>query len=452
MPDKRATSSSPPRRRPPGSQQQAAVAVAGQAARAQALLWLQAILTKHQTFETAQFACDPALEGRDRALAQHLTLTTLRRLGQIDEILHRCLKNPQKLAGVAFDLLRLAVTQLLFLKTPVHAVQATMLALAATHRCGGLKSVLSGVVHRLAREGDSLLAATDAVGDNLPSWLWQSWVNAYGHETAQKIAHAILMEPPLDITVKADPAQWAQKLGGILLPTGTVRLPETQTITTLAGFADGAWWVQDAAAALPVKILGDVRGKKVLDLCAAPGGKTAQLLVRGATVTAVDSDGNRLLRLRENLSRLGLTATVIEADVLHWQPEAPADIVLLDAPCTATGTMRRHPDLAQRKRAADVAQCAARQTDLLQRAAQFVQPGGLLLYAVCSLQPEECERQIATFLAKHKSWRRLPIKPTEVYHQQDLITPLGDLRCLPSHWPEHGGMDGFYVARLQAPI
>jgi 16S rRNA (cytosine967-C5)-methyltransferase len=228
-----------------------------------------------------------------------------------------------------------------------------------------------------------------------------------------------------------------------------MRLGEPGAVDQLAGFAVGAWWVQDFAASLPARLFGDVRGKRVIDLCAAPGGKTAQLAALGADVTAVEREPQRLARLAENLERLALKAMLVEADIRDFTPDAKADGVLLDAPCTATGTIRRHPELPWIKSASDVMSCAQSAGELLDAAAAMVAPGALLVFAVCSLEEEEGPQQIADFLHRNRAFRREPVAAAELFALAELISEEGDLRTLPSHLATLGGMDGFYAARLR---
>ncbi len=388
------------------------------------------------------------LEARDRAFARLLVATVLRRLGEIDGLLERCLDRPLPArARQVRDILRLGAAQLLFLGTPPHAVVDTAVAMAA--RQGRHKGVINAVLRRLAREGTAMAAELDAARINTPDWLWRSWQAAHGGATARAIAEAHLAEPPLDITVNGAPEAWAAPLEAEVLPTGSLRRAGGGRIDSLPGYAMGAWWVQDAAAALPATLLGEVAGKRVLDLCAAPGGKTAQLARAGARVIAVDRSGPRLERLKSNLARLGLEAEVVAADATRWRPDRPAEAALLDVPCSATGTIRRHPDIAHLKTEADVARLAALQARLLAAALDSVAPGGLIVYCACSLQAEECEDQVEALLAAGAPIERLPVTPNEVGGAAELITPAGDLRTLPSHWPERGGMDGFYAARLR---
>jgi 16S rRNA (cytosine967-C5)-methyltransferase len=271
-------------------------------------------------------------------------------------------------------------------------------------------------------------------------------------ETARAIVQAQAREPALDFTVKSEPEHWAEQLGGRVLPTGTVRTIARGPVSQLPGFSDGAWWVQDAAAALPARLLGDVRGKSVADLCAAPGGKTAQLVVAGATVTAVDRSEPRLKRLRANLERLNLQAELVTADATSWQA-GPFDAILLDAPCSSTGTIRRHPDIPWLKSEADLKPLTALQGRLLDRAAELLKPGGTLVYCTCSLEPEEGEQAIASLLARIPGLRRSPISAAEVGGLAELVTPEGELRTLPCHLPDAeprmGGLDGFFASRLE---
>ncbi|MEQ9609252.1 MAG: RsmB/NOP family class I SAM-dependent RNA methyltransferase, partial [Kiloniellaceae bacterium] len=308
--------------------------------------------------------------------------------------------------------------------------------------------------------GAEIAAAQDAARLNTPDWLWESWCAAYGEETARAIAAAQLGEPPLDLSCKGDPAAWAERLGAEVLPNGSLRLPAGQgDVARLPGYAEGAWWVQDAAAALPARLLargleGGVSGKTVIDLCAAPGGKTAQLAAAGAEVIAVEKNRERLARLDENLQRLQLGAATVAADAASWQPPALADAVLLDAPCSATGTLRRHPDIAWLKDKAQIDTLTPTQDRLLAHAVGMVKPGGLLVYAVCSLQPEEGPQRIHALLASDDRVERLPLTPADLgggdpAGMAGMITPEGDLRSLPCHLAQQGGLDGFYAFRLR---
>ena len=399
--------------------------------------------------ETASFNI---LEGRDRAFARALVTAGLRRLGGVNAVLSRFLERPlPDSATLARALLHIGATQLLVLGTPAHAaVGETVEAANSRREARGFAKLMNAVLRRVAREGAEILASLPP-GADLPPWLYTRWRAAYG-EDAPRIAQALLQEPPLDITVKDEAEPWAAKLNGAVTPTASVRLlPSSPAekgrggIDSLPGFAEGAWWVQDAAAALPARLLGDVAGKRVLDLCAAPGGKTLQLAAAGAHVTAVDKSEARLARLRDNLVRTKLQAEVVCADALGFDAE-PFDAVLLDAPCTSTGTLRRHPDVAWLRRPTDVRALADLQTKLVAAAAKLLKPGAPLLYAVCSLEPEEGPAVVAEAL--RNGWRRAPLARGEIQGADDFLTADGDLRTLPSHWPEIGGLDGFYAARL----
>ena len=389
------------------------------------------------------------LQARDRAFARNLISTTLRRLGQIDVLIDHCLQRrlPLKARDVR-HLLRLGFCQLLFLRTPPHAAIDTMVDLAQARGHGPHKGLINAILRRMSREGASLVENQNPARLNTPEWLWSSWNEAYGKKTARAIAEAHLNEPPLDLTAKADSGALAETLGAEILPGGSLRLKPQGPITELAGFEAGDWWVQDAAAALPARLFGDVSGKTVIDLCAAPGGKTAQLAAAGARVIAVDRSEKRLRRLRENLQRLGLQAETVAADAEQWSPPEPADAVLLDAPCSATGTIRRHPDIAWLKTPGDIDKLSVLQARLLQAALAMVKPGGMLIYCTCSLQPEECEQQIAAFLQENDAVRRQPLSESDLPGLDKVIMSTGDLRTLPSHLASLGGMDGFYAARM----
>jgi 16S rRNA (cytosine967-C5)-methyltransferase len=354
--------------------------------------------------------------------------------------------------------LRLGAAQLLCLGTPAHAAVDSMVALSATlGGAAGYKGLVNAVLRRIARDIPGFDASVPPGEASLPDWLWRSWSGAYGDEQATAMAAALLAEPPLDFTVKEPDAaaHWAELLHAEMLPGNTLRRPihrEEEAgagrIDALPGFAEGAWWIQDFAAGLPVKLLGSVAGRRVLDLCAAPGGKTAQLAAGGARVTAIDRSEDRLQRLRQNLARLGLEAETQAADAAIWDGARDFDIVLLDAPCSATGTLRRHPDVAWLKEPRDVTKLAAAQDRLLDAAIRLARPGGTVLYCVCSLQPEEGPERIDAALARHAGIARQAFSAAEIFGLGELLTPAGDLRTLPCHLAERGGMDGFYAARL----
>lgn len=422
------------------------------AARAAGLDLIGAVLRKGVPFDDAAEAHRGLrdLEPRDRAFARLLCATVFRRLGQIDAAVGAMLANPgQPPKGPVLDLLRLGAAQLLFLGTPAHAAVDTAVDLAVARGQAPYKGLVNAVLRRLAREGTEIVARQDAGRLNTPDWLWLSWRHAYGTGPTRAIVEAHLREAPLDITVKADAAGWAARLEAAVLPTGSLRRAPGGGVMELPGFAEGAWWVQDAAAAIPATLFGDLRGKTVVDLCAAPGGKTAQLAAAGARVVAVDRSAKRLERLSANMDRLGLALETVVADATVWSPEEPADAVLLDAPCSATGTIRRHPDVQRLKTAADAATLAGVQRRMLNRAAAMLNPGGLLVYCTCSLQPEEGEAQVAAWLDRTPEMERVPVSPAEVGGMTELVTEAGDVRTTPGHLGDRGGMDGFYVARLR---
>ncbi len=393
------------------------------------------------------------LAERDRALTRALAATVLRRLGTLRHVLGVFLDRglPRQAPRVETALL-LGAAQILFLNVPDHAAVDLAVRLAqADPRAAGFAGLINAVLRLLAREGAARLAAIDTADLDTPEWLMTRWTAAYGAVTARAIAAANRNEPALDLTVKSDPEAWAKTLGGRVLATQSVRVNASGVVSTLPGFAEGAWWVQDAAASLPARLLGDVRGRRVADLCAAPGGKTAQLALAGASVTAVDRAPARLKRLRDNLARLGLSAEIVAADVEQWTAE-PFDAVLLDAPCSSTGTIRRHPDVPWLKTADDVAKLSALQRRLLDRAAALTKPGGTLVYCTCSLEPQENEMIVADLLMRETRLQRAPINAAEIFGCQEFISKDGDLRTLPCHFPDSdsrfAGLDGFYAARL----
>ena len=397
-----------------------------------------------------------ALEPADRSLVRAIVSTTLRRLGLVDDALKQMMKRPLPNKALRVrQILRVGAAQLLFMGIPDHAAVSLATELADRDReTRPWKALVNGVLRSLARSRDEVLAAQDATRLVTPLWLWRDWSETWGEEAARAFAAAHMVEPALDLTVKSDAAGWAEKLGGMVLPTGSVRLVPHGAITEMAGFEDGEWWIQDAAAALPARLLGDVAGKAVADLCAAPGGKTAQLAAAGAKVTAVDLSPHRLDRLKQNLGRLRLTnVETLAADLETWTPKTPFDAVLLDAPCSATGTLRRNPDVGRLKKAAQVEELAELQHRLAARAAAWVKPGGLLVYCTCSLQKAEGEDQIARFLAEHPGFERVPVTAAEIGGLETAITPEGDLRTRPDMLanddPRLAGLDGFFAARLR---
>ncbi len=395
-----------------------------------------------------------ALEARDRALVRAILGTALRRRGQIAAILDRLLERPvPEKTGLVLDILHVAAAQILFMEIPDRAAVAIAVTIADRDgRTRRYKGLINAVLRRMTAEREELLAANAAPWRNVPVWLFAAWQKAYGEETALAIAAMHLHEPNLDLAVKDGADGWAERLGGRVIAGNTVRLVRPGgRVEALEGYNEGAWWVQDAAASLPARLLGDVAGKRVADLCAAPGGKTAQLCAGGARVTAIDISARRLERLSENLARLGFEADVVSADLAQYTPDAPFDAILLDAPCSATGTIRRHPDVAWNRRPGDVATLAEQQFALLERAADWLSPAGTLVYCTCSLEPGEGEDVITRFLAARPEFRISALTPEEV-GIEGVVTPRGELRTLPVSLPldplASGGLDGFYAARL----
>jgi 16S rRNA (cytosine967-C5)-methyltransferase len=430
----------------------------GLAARRIAAEILEAVLRRYRPLdEQLEERAHPALAtlaDRDRALVRALVATVLRRLGTLRHLLGRLLERglPADAPRVESALL-IGTAQILWLEVPDHAaVDLAVRLVQADRRDARYAGLVNAVLRRVARDGVGELAGLDTAALDTPDWLLARWLRNYGADTARAIALANGREPALDLTVKDDAAHWATALGGRVLPTGSVRVPAHGPVASLPGYDDGAWWVQDAAAALPARLLGDVRGRSVADLCAAPGGKTAQLAAAGAHVVAVDRAPARLDRLRQNLARLQLAAETVTADVTQWQA-GPFDAVLLDAPCSSTGTIRRHPDIPWLKREADIAALVALQRRLIARAVELTRPGGLLVYCTCSLEPEEGIDVIRDLLEHEPRLRRRPITAAEVGGLAELISPDGDLRTLPCQLadsdPRMGGLDGFYSARLE---
>ncbi len=426
-------------------------------ARSTASALVHDVLTRRIAFDEALAGREQLdqLETRDRAFARLIAATVLRRLGQIDAVIAHCLDRPlPDKAARATDILRAGLAQLLFMDTPAHAAVDRTVAQFSGRALAPYRGLANAVMRRVSREGEKLIAAHDAARLNTPDWLWRSWCASHGEETSRRIAGSHLREPPLDITVREDLAGWAGRLDAEILPTGSLRRKSHGPVAALPGFDAGAWWVQDAAAALPAGLLLDGLASeptacRIADLCAAPGGKTAQLAAAGARVFAIDRSPARLARLRGNLARLGLDAKTVEARAEDWRPEQPLDGVLLDAPCTATGTIRRHPDIPWLKSAGDVERLAGIQARLLAAAGDMIAPGGVLVYSVCSLQPEEGPEQIARFLADGAPFERVKVTAAGIGGLEECVTADGDLMTLPCHLSEKGGLDGFYAARLR---
>ena len=394
---------------------------------------LTAVLVRRQTLEEALDAL-PVSEARDRAAAHRLAAAVLRRAGSLDAILEPFLRRapPDPVRQV----LRLGAAQLLLLDTPPHAAVATCVALARSRALAPFTGLVNAVLRRVSEQGQAALAELDGPRLDTPAWLWASW----GRD-ARAIATAHAGEAPLDLTVRGEPPP-----GGQRLPSGSVRYPAGTRVADLAGYNEGAFWVQDAAAALPARLLDAKAGEHIADLCAAPGGKTAQLACTGANVFAVERHPQRTMRLQENLQRLKLAATIVTADATSWRPPVPLDAVLLDAPCSATGTIRRHPDIPHLKRQQDIAALAQQQHALIAAAAAMLRPGGRMIYAVCSLQPEEGPAALAA--AQQSGLQHDPFTAAELAALPEALTAQGAMRTHAGLWPNLGGMDGFFAMRL----
>ena len=397
-----------------------------------------------------------ALDLRDRGLVRAILVTALRYRMTIAGLLAKRLEKPLPPNATALShVLHVAAAQILFLDIPDSAA----VDLAVTHaksdpRTQRFSGLVNGVLRTLARAKETELPAALAATDEAPKWFSDRLKAAYGADKTKQILAAHRVEAPVDFTVKADPELWAGKLGGIVLPTGTIRVEKlSASVTELPGFGEGAWWVQDAAASFPARLFGDVKGLRIADLCAAPGGKTAQLILAGAKVTAVDTSKNRLARLTHNLERLGLSADIVQADLLKYQPAELFDAVLLDAPCSSTGTVRRHPDVPWTKTMADVEKLADLQARLLARAVTLVKPGGRIVFSNCSLDPIEGEDLYRVFLAGNKTIADDPLQPGEIDGIDAFLTSHGTLRTTPADLdlgaPGISGLDGFFAARMR---
>jgi 16S rRNA (cytosine967-C5)-methyltransferase len=416
----------------------------GLPARKAALALLSRVLTKRKPLD-ADLPQLKELQPRDSAFARALASQTLRHLGALESVLRGFLKKPLSphKSGAAMEILLLGACELLVLKTPAHAaVDAANRLAAADPKAVHFKPLINAVLRKMASEGPAAFSGQDSERLATPDWLWKRWTAQYGAAIARQIARAHLIEAPLDITLRGSDAAHPESVN---LFGHSRRVSAPERVEDLQGFDLGCWWVQDAAASLPAMLLGDVKGKEVIDLCAAPGGKTMQLAAAGAQVIAVEKQEARMARISENLARTGLTATLAASDARDFEGSAP--FVLIDAPCTATGTIRRHPELPWIKEASDITVMAALGYEILESGARLLAPGGTLVFAVCSLEREEGEEQIDAFLKAHPDFERLPIKAEEVFGHDEWITPEGDLRTLPFHL--EGGMDGFYAARLR---
>ncbi|HEY6916243.1 MAG TPA: RsmB/NOP family class I SAM-dependent RNA methyltransferase [Allosphingosinicella sp.] len=435
----------------------------GTASRRAALRLIDAVLRKGLPLEAAlDTAARDLKRPDDKAFAHAIVAEALRRLTDLDALIDSATKKPLPDDSKARAALRIALVQALAMGTPHHAAISTVLPLVD----GGPRRLVHGVFSTLMKKGASLPEIP-----SLPGNVRHRWQQAWGGLVVEAASRALATPPPLDLIFKdvaalerfqcscesRNPATQNEETG--LLPAqehmigGTLsfmprhlRLRRGAPVASLPGYGEGDWWVQDISASTPARLLGDGRGKTALDLCAAPGGKTMQLAAAGYAVTAVDASEKRLERLAENLARTGLAARTVAADVMQWAPKAPVDAILLDAPCSATGIFRRHPDALYRARPRIIAECAEGQKAMLARASAWLKPGGTLVYSVCSLEPEEGEQVIEAFLAEHSDFRLIPIRPDEVAEGM-IPSAEGYLRILPGTLIEEGGADGFFMAR-----
>ncbi len=427
--------------------------IKGLAARSHAVKALSLVLRGRQYLDDALHEARTAgLSGPDRAFAHAIVATSLRRRGQIDDVLKGFLVKPLPAkSGLTREVLHTGVAQMLFMDIPPHAAIDMAVRIARHDRAGRhFAGLVNAVLRRVAETGPEIAAGQDAAMLNVPDWMLTSWTAGFGAAAARQCAEASLCEAALDVSVKSDPQRWAGELGGEALPTGTVRVVSAdRRVADMAGYADGAWWVQDAAAALPVKLLGDVAGKRVLDLCAAPGGKTAQLAGAGADVTAVDNSEDRLERLRVNMRRLGLAPRIVCGDAATLSDSDRFDAVIADVPCSATGTLRRHPDGLHLKTPDMAGRLRPVQLAVLRNAVALTRPGGTIIYCACSLETGECEDVIEEFLAADDRVERAGVQADELPGCGNLINAAGELRVQP--WQSIGtatGLDGFFAARL----
>lgn len=432
---------------------------AGALPRRFAAQWLGLIRQRRRTLDEllAQAEQDEAwqaLEPRDKGFARSIIMTALRHHGELSLVLGKYLTKPPQAKSGVYEILLTGAAQLLFMGLPAHAVIDVAVSLAkSSDKSRHLAKLVNAVLRRVGAEGAEVLAAEGGAGLNIPPFMQARWQAHYGAEATDAMVEVMLAEPPLDLYFPSEKESWATRLGGELLLFNAVRLAYKGAVREIEGFDDGAWWVQDFAAQLPVQLMGDVAGLYIADLCAAPGGKTAALAKAGAVVTAVDISAERVERLQENKQRLGFEAELLTADVLGLDMAGRFDAVLLDAPCSATGTIRRHPDILLTKTEEMILELAALQRAMLKKALTLLKPGGQLIYCTCSLEPEEGEQQIEAFLASGAPAARVAITPDEVAGQSHWLNAQGDVRLCPSFAAdaagEQIGMDGFFISRLK---
>lgn len=404
-----------------------------------------------------------ALEARDRALVRAILMAALRHRGDLETLIETFTDRPPPTGASSLRaIIHVALAQILFLDVPDHsATDLAVTAAQADPRNRRFAGLVNALCRRAVRERERLLAQIQRAPARAPQWFADRLDAVYGAQTARAIAAAHRREAPIDLTLRdespASIAHWAEKLNAVALPTGTLRLRARADIAALPGFDEGAFWVQDAGAAIPARLFGDVAGLRIADLCAAPGGKTAQLAAAGAHVTAIDLSANRLKRLRANMDRLGLAdrCETVAVSLFDYAPEKPFDAVLLDAPCSSTGTVRRHPDVPWTKTDADIVKLADLQARMLDRAADLLAPGGLLVFANCSLDPREGEDVATAFAADRQAFAIEPVRADELPGLGQCVTDAGFLRTTPADSPPVPeelalpGMDGFFAARFR---
>jgi len=388
---------------------------------------------------------------QERGFIRHVTTTVIRRLGQLDKIINHCTKTKLGNTQMAIrHVLRLGIAQLLFSEVPAHAAVNTSVNLVqnkVSKKLQYLKNTVNAVLRNVDRERESLLKKSSNTRLNFPNWLLKGWDDRYGQAAVKEILDHLLVEAPLDINLKPelDINEWAEKLKGKVVPGG-IRLLKAGKITELEGYFEGAWWVQDMGARIPANLLGANKNDRVLDLCAAPGGKAAQSAAKGAKVTAIDLSRSRLGRLRMNMQRLGFDIEIIAADILKFEPEQGFDYILLDAPCSSTGTIRRHPEILHMRSPSDIKAMMDIQIKMLDHASTLLNKGGTLVYSVCSMEQAEGPDQIKNLLARDDTLQRQDILKEEMPGLEQTILPTGDVQTLSYHY--EGGMDGFFISRL----
>ncbi len=417
-----------------------------------AFLIIKRVLDEGITLEQAIDTFSNDMAPVDRGFIRNLVATTIRRLGQLDRIIdHSTQKKLGNTQMATRHVLRLGICQLLFANVPSHAAVNTSVNIVERHvtkKLQYLKKMVNAVLRKIDRDRDSLLKKFGNSRLNIPKWILERWDTRYGPNEVKEIISQILVEAPLDIAIKPDQdiKYWARQMQASLLPMGGLRLEKAGNIKELPAFQKGIWWVQDIAAQLPVHLLSASKGDEVLDLCAAPGGKALQSAAKGSNVTAVDISLKRLERLKENMKRLSLDVKVIHSDVLTYEPKSRWDYILLDAPCTSTGTIRRHPEILRSPRQAMIEEMSRIQRDMLDKAAELLNPGGTLVYCVCSMESEEGPDQIKALLKRHGTLKRKEIKAKELPGLERAILNTGDVQTLPHYYK--GGMDGFFISRL----